>query len=122
MTNIKFETVFAEVMASGDHQQSIILRVDDVEVFEGLIGQGETLDINVKLPITTLAVEMGTRTFDALGHPSGFRNFAHVVQNPPPSEEDVWKVTLFDDNLFGTLFRSHVPGHEGKFELKFSFH
>ncbi len=63
---------------------------------------------------------MGTREFDALGNPGGFLNFGHVVQNPPPAEEDVWKITIFDDYLFGTLFRSHVPGHEGKFELHFA--
>ncbi|WP_020136179.1 hypothetical protein [Streptomyces sp. 351MFTsu5.1] len=120
MTNIKFEDVFAPVMASGDHQQLIILRVDGEELFEGYIAQGETLGVNVTVPITTLSVEMGTRNFDALGHPGAFLGFRHVVQNPPPAEEDAWKVTVFDDHLFGTLFRSHVPGHEGKFELRFA--
>ncbi|UUU40640.1 hypothetical protein [Streptomyces sp. NBC_00162] len=120
MTKIKFQSVFAPVTASGDNDQLIILRVDNEEVFEGFIHQGGTIDVNVTMPITTLFVELGTRTFDALGHPGEFLNFMHLAAHPPPEEEPVWKVTVFDDGVSETTFRSRVPGHGGKFELSFA--
>ncbi|MFJ5552699.1 hypothetical protein [Streptomyces sp. NPDC093225] len=121
MTKIKFESVFAVVM-EGSGQRSIILRVDDEEVWEGAIGQGDFVDINVTLPITTLFVELGTRRFDDHGNPDGFLNYKHLVEFPPPSEEDVWKVTLFDENMTRPKFRSRIEGLGGRFELEVSFH
>ncbi|WP_037889488.1 hypothetical protein [Streptomyces sp. NRRL S-87] len=121
MAKIKFESVFAPAM-EGHGQRSIILRVDDEEVWEGHIGQGEFADINVTLPIQTLFVELGTRRFDEHGNPDGFLNYKHLVEIPHPAEEDVWKVTLFDDNMTRALFRSRIEGLGGKFELEVSFH
>lgn len=121
MTKIKFESVFAPAM-EGHGQRSIILRVDGEEVWEGHIGQGEIVNINVTLPIQTLSVELGTRRFDEHGNPDGFLNYKHLVEIPHPSEEDVWKVTLFDDNMTRALFRSRIDGLGGKFELEVSFH
>ncbi|MER5809097.1 hypothetical protein ABT143_13025 [Streptomyces sp. NPDC002033] len=119
MTNVKFKSVFASAMASGDHAQLIILRVEGEDVWEGAIAQGETVDVDVKMPITTLHVEMGTRGVDALGHPSDFLGFVHLVENPPPVEEAVWTVTAFDSGDNQTVFRSKVPGHEGRFEVRY---
>ncbi len=121
MTKIKFESVFAPAM-EGHGQRSIILRVDGEAVWEGHIGQGEIVNINVTLPIQTLSVELGTRRFDEHGNPDGFLNYKHLVEIPHPSEEDVWKVTLFDDNMTRALFRSRIDGLGGKFELEVSFH
>ncbi|MEW2136490.1 hypothetical protein AB0892_07770 [Streptomyces sp. NPDC005409] len=121
MVHIKFWDVFCPVLARTF--EPIILRVDEEEIFHGSIEQSETLSINVRVPIQTIKVELGTSDIDGLGEPIGpFRNFVYLEPvNPFHTEEhDSLKLTLFDESISRALFRSKIPGHEGKFELSFS--
>ncbi|WP_030198833.1 hypothetical protein [Streptomyces sp. NRRL S-87] len=124
MTHIKFWSVHCPGMAAVF--EPIVLRVEEEVIFNGNIGPGETLEVDVRMPIVTMKVELGTSDIDGLGNPTGpFRNFLYEEIVDPFHIEfhDALKLAVLHNESTipqTAVFRSKIPGHEGKFELSFS--
>ncbi|WP_327736705.1 hypothetical protein OG749_25990 [Streptomyces nojiriensis] len=123
MLHIKFWDVFCPAL--GGVFETIVLRVDEEEIFHGPIEQGQTLTVDKRIPFETMAVELGTSETDGLGNPTGpFRRFVYLeeVGASHVEEHDSLELDLFHDSPHPQRahFRSKIPDHGGKFELGFS--
>ncbi|MFJ5550545.1 hypothetical protein [Streptomyces sp. NPDC093225] len=124
MTHIRFWSVYCPIMAAAF--EPVLLRVDGGEVFQSNMEQGDTVEIDVRLPIVTMNVELGTSDLDGQGNPTGpFHPFLYekFVDTHHIEYHDSLKLVILHDESTvpqTAVFRGRIAGHEGKYELSFS--